>query len=805
MVSTKTTSVCSCAHCGEEITHTHIHFADNDFCCDGCKMVYQLLNQTGLCDYYQLNEKPGINKRQSIRKDKFAFLDDADIQQKLISFSNEQQIHVCFYLPQMHCSSCLYLLENLHKLNPAIISSSVNFTKREVSIIFTKKTTLRKVAELLTDIGYEPYISLNQLKNEQPQTQKSAIYQLGVAGFCFANIMLLSFPEYLGLNDFEHNLQTTFRYFNLLLSLPVLLYSAQVFYKSALKGLQHRFLNIDAPIVLAILVTFSRSVYEVTTGSGSGYFDSMTGIVFFMLIGRILQDKTYQQLSFERDYTSYFPVAVTVMRNNQEIPTSLPNIKLSDTLLIHNEELIPADGILTKGKALIDYSFVTGESMPILKEMGEIVYAGGRQKAGNIEVLVMKEVSQSYLTSLWEKDSLKQNEEKNKPSFVHLFSQYFTIFLLTLACSTALYWYLHDASKIWSAVTAILIIACPCTLLLSSTFTNGKVLQILGNNHFYLRSASAIEAIAQIDNIVFDKTGTLTSTNGQQIRYEGTPLSDSQKASIALLASQSNHPLNKMLTKHLSIKPIKTVSITGFQEHTGKGIEAFINNQLFSIGSSIYILRKHNEADVSTSLYVAQASEFLGRFIFENQYRENIAQLLHHLQPQYDLSIISGDNNGELNNLQKLAGKAATIHFNQKPENKLQFIESLQHQGKKVMMIGDGLNDAGALKVSNIGIAIAEDCNNFTPASDAIIEAKQLPKLLKFIQLCKANKRIIVFSFILSILYNIVGLSIAVQGSLSPLVAAILMPSSSLTILLATFGSTILKAKSLGLELNAVH
>jgi len=264
------------------------------------------------------------------------------------------------------------------------------------------------------------------MRKAKPRMNKSKILKLGVAGFCFGNVMLLSFPEYFGVDPSGHDLVLMFRILNVLLSLPVFFYSASEFYISAWKGLKHGFLNIDAPIVLAVAVTFTRSLYEVFTNTGGGYFDSMTGIVFFMLIGRILQDKTYQQLSFERDYTSYFPIAVTRIKNNAQQSVTLPEIRLDDTLLIHNEELVPADGILTKGKALIDYSFVTGESIPVVREMGEIVYAGGKQAGGNIELLVIKEVAQSYLTKLWNRDEMNAGTKENERSFVHLLSRYFT-------------------------------------------------------------------------------------------------------------------------------------------------------------------------------------------------------------------------------------------------------------------------------------------------------------------------------------------------------------------------------------------
>jgi P-type Cu+ transporter len=535
----------------------------------------------------------------------------------------------------------------------------------------------------------------------------------------------------------------------------------------------------------------------VISGTGGGYFDSMSGIVFFMLVGRILQDKTYRQLSFERDYTSYFPIAISVLKEGKEIPITLPEIKHGDCLLIHNEELIPADGILTKGRAFIDYSFVTGESLPVLKEVGEIVYAGGKQSGGNIELLVIKEVTQSYLTKLWSRDEFKQDKKTGQNSFVHGLARYFTYILLGLVVVTALYWWINDPSKIWPAVTAMLIIACPCALLLSNTFTNGNILRILGRNHFYLRNAQTIEQIAGADHIVFDKTGTLTSTKEQDIVYEGKRLTDKQEKQIASLAACSNHPLSRGLAKRLGWD--MNVVVAGFQEKTGRGIEGFVQNDLIKLGSYEFITGSRANGKSGTSIYITFENKLMGCYRFKNQYRDSIPGLVHHLKKKYRLSVISGDNANETLNLKKLLGDEAKLLFHQRPEDKLRFIRSLQLKGSKVMMIGDGLNDAGALKQSNIGIAIAEQTNNFTPASDAIIEARQLSKLPKFISLCKANKKIVMAAFILSLVYNVIGESFAVQGTLSPLIAAILMPISSLSILLITFGSSNLMAKSMKL------
>lgn len=793
--NTTTIKTVTCYHCGEDCPPAPVVSDDKSFCCEGCKMVYSILNKNGLCDYYTISQNPGNSQKIKVRVDKFAFLDDDKISASLINYKDAQQTFVTFYIPQIHCSSCLWLLEHLHSLNEDIISSKVNFTRKEVDIVFNHKSvSLRKVAELLVNIGYEPYISLSDMRKVKPRIDKSKVFKLGVAGFCFGNIMLLSFPEYFGVNPQEQNLVMLFRTLNVILSLPVCFYSASEFYISAWRSLKHRFLNIDAPIVLAIIVTFLRSLYEVFTNTGSGYFDSMTGIVFFMLAGRILQDKTYQQLSFERDYTAYFPIAVTRIKNNRQEPVALADVQIDDTLLIHNEELIPADGILTMGKALIDYSFVTGESIPVVKEMGEIVYAGGKQVGGNIELLVIKEVAQSYLTKLWNRDEMHTATKDGKRSFVHLLSRYFTWIVFGIAFSAALYWSFHDTSKIWPAVTAVLIIACPCALLLSNTFTNGNILRQLGRNHFYLRNAQAIEEIGKIDTIVFDKTGTLTVSSNHSIEYSGDAIADDAKQKIASLAAQSNHVFSRSIVDYFNESHI--LPVVAFRSFAGKGISGIVNGDDIKIGSGEFVCAGSTAGTIS-SAYVSINSKVTGRFFFKNEYRDELSALITQLKSKYRLAVLSGDNAGERNNLEHLFGMDVPVLFNQKPEDKLQFIQQLQQQGYRVMMIGDGLNDAGALKQADAGIAITDSTNNFTPASDGIIEASELPLLYRFIRLCKMNKRIVVSSFIISILYNIAGIYFAVQGNLSAMIAAILMPASSISILLVTFGSSSIAAKAL--------
>lgn len=367
---------------------------DKSFCCEGCKTVFQILNEHNMCSYYQFDERAGNTVTNGIARKRFEYLQDIDVEHKLVDFKNGSTTSVTFFIPNIHCTSCVWLLENLGNIDSGILKGTVNFMKRTVTFLYDDaSTSLRAIVELLTTIGYEPNLTLDQLdKKESGTIDRSLWLKLGVAGFCFGNIMLFSFPEYLKMD--QSGSSEMFRYFfgglNILLSLPVLFYSSIDYLKSAWAALSQRGVNLDVPISIGLLALFGRSLYEILNGTGAGYFDSFTGFIFFLLIGKVVQQKTFARLSFDRDYKSYLPISVIKLIGSSEESIPVDKLEIGDRVLLRNQELIPADAVLDSEQAAIDYSFITGETEPVSVVKGTKVFAGGKIIGCNAEFLIAK-------------------------------------------------------------------------------------------------------------------------------------------------------------------------------------------------------------------------------------------------------------------------------------------------------------------------------------------------------------------------------------------------------------------------------
>ncbi len=775
----------SCFHCGEEVKEKFT--GDNHlFCCAACVNVYYLLSKSGLSSYYSLASSPGFTPL--VKNDAFAFLDLPDAVDKLLDFKSTEAEKVRLLLPQIHCSSCIYLLENLHKLKEGILTVHVNFSLKEAAITYDpRRVSIKEIALLLTKIGYEPSFKKKSGTPENNTSYKKQLWKIGVAGFCFGNIMLLSFPEYLALEEVSDDFKSLFRYLNILLILPILFYSGSEFFKNSISALKVKKISIDVPLVLGIIALFGRSMYEVISGTGSGYFDTLAGLVFLLLTGRYFQNKVFNQFSFERELYSYFPLSVLKKTTIGEERVLIENLKEEDFIKIKNEEIIPCDAEVVSESITADLSFITGEAMARRFNKGDKIYAGSKIIGKSGEFKVLKKTDKSYLACLW--DEVKSSGKKDVlESLTGKFSGYFTALVLLIALSAfSYYWMNNNIHGAFNALTAVLLITCPCASALSAPMALGNAIRLLSRRGFYLKNAFVIEKVAGIKNIVLDKTGTITVAEKVEVTYCGSTLSDEEESLVFSTVNSSNHPLSRILSDKLKHTP--SLEPEAYEEIKGKGIEAKFQNNVVCIGSALFTksnVTVENPKHGSV-VHVAINGKHKGYYFLESRYRKGLWDMLEKLSADSEIYLLSGDHKDENPQLLQYFGK--NMLFNQNPEGKKQYIQMLAENGK-TMMVGDGINDGVALKVSDVGIAVSDNVNSFYPSAHIILDGKNFIQLAEMISYSRSVLKVIYACLGLSFLYNIVGMYFACTLQVTPLFAAVLMPISSITVVSLAVGGT---------------
>ncbi len=792
---------------------------DKPFCCRGCRTVFELLTENGLDDYYRLGEAAGVRVKAPTGADQFGFLDGPAVRERLVDFTNDRLTKVTLHIPAIHCIACVWLLENLFRLKPGIGQSQVNFPRKEVSVSFeNRKLKLSELVALLASLGYEPELKFSDLQaTHHSQTPRRLWLQLGVAGFAFGNIMLFSLSSYLGLDSLNGpGFRKLMGWFSLALATPVFFYSAADYWGAAWVSLRQRLLTIDVPIAAGIVAIYAQSIFEVATGRGEGYFDSLAGLLFFLLCGKLFQQKTYDRLAFDRDYRSFFPLSVTRRQEAGAPPeerVSLSQLAVGDRLIIRNGELIPADARLIDGPALIDYSFVTGESEPVEKKPGDYLYAGGRQIGGAIEVEMTKPVSQSYLTSLWNQDAFRKDKADTLDNLTNRYSRRFTKLVIAIALGSAAYWAFADSARAVKAFTSVLIVACPCALALAAPFALGTAVRLLGRRKIFLKNAHAVETLARVDAVVFDKTGTLTVAGAGSVTWHGTALSEAEERWLYSMTRHSTHPLAVRVGEAIAREHFPD-PVRSFLETAGCGMEGSVAGNEIWMGSAAWLESRgarpclngqpqpatevggaaadapHTAAAQGSAVHVAINGQHRGCFILASALRPHADKLISILSSDYELALLSGDNAKERERFAGVFGEGTQLHFNQSPLNKLSFIRELQQRGRTVMMVGDGLNDAGALQQSDVGVAVVENVSAFSPASDVIAASSTVPRLGDVLRFAKDTVRVVRAAFIVSAAYNVIGIGIAASGRLSPVVCAVLMPLSSITVVAFACGAT---------------
>ena len=702
-----------------------------------CAAVYALIQEHGLDDYYRLKDRRGVPAPQRGEAGRFDFLNQPEVLRQWADYVDPGRVRVTMRLPAIHCIACLWLLENLGRLHPGILTSRVEFARKELSVDFDPaKLSCSQLASLLVSLGYEPDLRFSDAAARKTSTKPSSLLmRLGLAGFAFGNTMLFSLAAYLGLDSFSGSaFQQLTGWISLALSVPVVTYAAEDYWRSAWNGWRQRVMNIDIPIVAGLAALWLQSTYEWFSRTGEGYFDSLAGLVFFLLCGRWFQKRTYDRIHFDQDYRSFFPMSVSRC-GPSESRIALSEVRVGDRLKIRNGEMIPCDGLLLSNAAHIDYSFVTGESEPQRKDWGAWLFAGGKLAGSAIEVECAKPVSESYLTSLWNHETFAKVKHARLNPITDAYSRRFTRLVLTLALVTAACWAPFSPAMAVKAFVSVLIVACPCALALAAPFVFGTAVRALHARGWHLKNGTVLESLALIDSLVFDKTGTLTATGVSPVRWIGPPLTRDESQRIRSLAEQSLHPLSIQITRFLA-NDSEPVILGNYREIQGCGIEGTVDALPVALGSRRWImdaltrersasLAAMNEVGGSSldhEVHVLMGGAYRGAFVMEAHRAPGLQDLFRRLEPRYALGLLSGDQDRERELFARLLGPRAELRFSQSPFDKLEFIASWQQLGRKVLFA------AGFFAAFLWSVKSGQYRDTVTPPLRVLLEETNLPK-----------------------------------------------------------------------------
>lgn len=789
-----------CAHCGA--AGTVLSQAGERFCCQGCARVRTILKEQGLLEYYDFEGNDAQTLKDRVQAD-YSFCDSEWFKSKFVTPLSDGRYRITLKLPAIHCAACVWLLEKLPEILPGVLGARINYLAKEMRITAAATLPLSRVAQFVTDLGYAPdFAGSTRAGGQVDEQDRRLIRKLAVAAFGFGNAMLFSLPEYFSIHV-EPGFARTFVALNAVIATAVLVFSAGGFFKSAWAALKQKRVVLDLPISIGITAMFARSAADIISGAGSGYADTFCGLIFFLLIGRYVQSRSYAWLNFERDNLLFLPLAVRVKKTGGEIILPVQDVKTGDRLRLLAGETLPMRSMVLSDLVEVDYAFITGESQPTVFRRGDIVDAGGKILGQSVELEVLQPVDQARLNRIWE-GAAEKATDNSSPGFAEKLLPYFTGVVMAIAVAALLYWLPRDAARAWNAFSAVLIITCPCALAMAKPFSFFTVQSALARAGLYLKSASVVQKFWNLTFVVFDKTGTLTNPGKFDVAFMPAPLVNvtaDKIAALTAIAGESTHPLSRAVNTYAEREGDFLVS--NFREVAGKGLSAVCNGRGYFLGSAGWLgengvaIPGGAEAVGEATVHAASDGVYLGYFSIRNTLRPGLKEAIAAIGARYRTALISGDVDGERARFAAIFGQNSNLFFSKKPRDKAEILTSLKSEGR-TMMIGDGLNDAEALAAADLGVAITENHSNFSPASDAILSAASLTKLPALMALARQAKWTALAAYAISFAYNIFGVSIAVTGSLTPLFTAVLMPVSSVSVILLTFFAARLGARLRG-------
>lgn len=776
----------SCDHCHEPIVHEYNLVTDHGekgFCCKGCLSVYKILHENGLEEYYQLQEGFGTLGPAEVSAETYAYLDSPEFREKYLKIENGK-FKFQFFVEGVHCVACLWLLEKLPEFNAGIDRCKLDMSNSILDVELEANIKLSEVARRLASIGYRPHPILEDADAETyaRKEDRKALVQIGVAFAGAGNIMLYALAVYNGADGFFRDY---FNLFTFIVSLPVLFYSAIPFYNNAYHSLKNREPSIDVPIAIAILAGLFMGVYSLISNKDYFYFDTLTTLVFLLLFSRYILRKT-QQKSLKSENLSHFFFGESAKRLHdgieEEVLTSF--LKTNDLVCVYPGEVIPIDGEVVAGESHLNNSLLTGEIIPTHIKMGEKVYMGAKNLERKLVLKVEAIASETRLGKILQEIEQGWKAESKISLITDKISKRFVYFVFGLAAIFFLYFSIAMGLEVaLNRTLTLLIITCPCALALTTPLALILGLSAIAKAGIIVKNEQVLEKLAEIQNVFLDKTGTLTHGDFEVIANPTDAFTSEHVNIIYSMESKSSHPIASSLVKYLEINypDLALIDLAGFQEIPGHGLMANFANKHYEIKAA------GNDSSVNTVIGLFEAASLIIEFEIVDRIRLGVDQTVAGFkQMGIRPHLLSGDKKSPVLSLaKKLPFESADIHYEVTPEQKRDIV--LGHP--KSLMVGDGVNDAVALKAAYVGVAVRGSVEVSLRAADVYLSKANVNYILNIVKVAKYLMKIIYRNLAFSLIYNLIGVFLAFSGQVTPLVAAILMPLSSLTVLVSTVWS----------------
>lgn len=812
------TSGSRCDHCGLPITsasavRTQVEGADRGFCCPGCEAVYRAIHAAGLAGFYQRTPQGEVFGPPPDLPHQLDCYDLDEVQQEFGDISSDER-ELQLAIDGIHCAACVWLIENGLAAMPGVTEARVNLTGRRLRLRWDNtRLRLSRILRRLGELGYAAVpFDPGAAELALQRRNRALLYRLAVAGFAAMNLMWISIALYAGADRGEF--RDLFHWIGWLLTTPTLLYTGGPFFTGAWRGLRHWHLDMDLPIALGAAITYGYSLVVTLSGQGAVYWDTLVNFLFVILLGRYLEAMSRRQaVSASQRLLDLQPRAATVLRDGEEALVPMRAVQPGDLLLIRPGERVPADGLVEQGASALDESLLSGESEPVARGPGQPVVAGSMNGAGALRVRVTAVLRETQLGRILQLVEAAQASKAPIQSLADLVVPWFVAATLALALLTALIWWQADPAKAVLAATSVLIITCPCAFGLATPMAMAVATGAAARHGILIKTGAALERLAGATHVVFDKTGTLTRGQPTLValvddqgswrakdpeRQTPQPLTERQRqwlAAAAALERYSEHPLARALTEFAREQPLGfgVLGVEQVRIEPGRGLAGVVDGQPLVLGSADW-LREQGIAPTAglesppdglgaTVLHLAVSGSEVARLLLSDDLREDARSAVEALVAQgLRVSLLSGDRQLAVAAIaQRLGGIQAIAEV--LPHGKAGVIASLRESGHRLVMVGDGVNDAPALVSADVGIALGSGTDLSMASADIILTRNELCRVPQALALARRTLAAIRQNVGLSIGYNLIMVPLAIAGMITPLIAAIAMPLSSLAVI----------------------